>query len=38
MKKTLIDARKEVGLEENAEKTNYMLLLRHQIANVSLLV
>jgi hypothetical protein len=27
---TLIDASKEVGLEINAEKTNYMLLSRHQ--------
>jgi hypothetical protein len=29
---TLIDANKEVGLEENAEKTKYMLLSRHQNA------
>jgi biotin operon repressor len=29
---TLIDARKEVGLEVNAEKTKYMLLSRHQNA------
>jgi hypothetical protein len=29
---TLIDASKEVGLEVNAEKTKYMLLLRHQNA------
>jgi hypothetical protein len=29
---TLIDASKEVGLEENAEKTKYMLLSRHQNA------
>jgi hypothetical protein len=27
---TLIDTIKEVGLEENAEKTKYMLLSRHQ--------
>jgi hypothetical protein len=27
---TFIDASKEVGLEENAEKTKYMLLSRHQ--------
>jgi hypothetical protein len=27
---TLIDARKEVGLEINVEKTKYMLLSRHQ--------
>jgi hypothetical protein len=27
---TLIDTSKEVGLEENAEKTKYMLLSRHQ--------
>jgi hypothetical protein len=26
----LIDASKEVGLEVNTEKTNYMLLPRHQ--------
>jgi hypothetical protein len=30
--KTLIDASKEVGLEINVEKTNYMLLSRHQNA------
>jgi hypothetical protein len=29
---TLIDSSKEVGLEENAEKTKYMLLSRHQNA------
>jgi hypothetical protein len=29
---TLTDASKEVGLEVNAEKTNYMLLSRHQNA------
>jgi hypothetical protein len=29
---TLIDATKEVGVEENREKTKYMLLPRHQIA------
>jgi ribosomal protein S2 len=29
---TLIDASKEVGLEENAEKTKYMVLSRHQNA------
>jgi hypothetical protein len=29
---TLIDARKEVGLEVNTEKTKYMLLSRHQSA------
>jgi site-specific DNA-adenine methylase len=29
---TLIDASKEVGLEENTEKTKYMLLSRHQNA------
>jgi hypothetical protein len=28
----LIDARKEVGLEVNTEKTKYMLLSRHQNA------
>jgi hypothetical protein len=28
----LIDASKEVGLEVNAEKTKYMLLIRHQNA------
>jgi hypothetical protein len=27
---TLIGAGKEVGLEENAEKTKYLLLCRHQ--------
>jgi hypothetical protein len=27
---TLTDVSKEVGLEANAEKTRYMLLLRHQ--------
>jgi hypothetical protein len=27
---TVIDASKEVGLEENTEKTKYMLLSRHQ--------
>jgi hypothetical protein len=30
--KTLIDARKEAGLEINVEKTKYMLLSRHQNA------
>jgi hypothetical protein len=30
--KILTDARKEVGLEVNAEKTKYMLLSRHQNA------
>jgi hypothetical protein len=29
---TLIDASKEVGLEENAEKTKYIFLPRHQNA------
>jgi ribosomal protein S2 len=29
---TLIDANKEVGLEVNTEKTEYMLLSRHQNA------
>jgi hypothetical protein len=29
---TLIDASEEVGPEENAEKTKYMLLSRHQNA------
>jgi hypothetical protein len=29
-KETLIDARKEVGLEINKEKTEYMLLYHHQ--------
>jgi hypothetical protein len=29
-RETLIDTSKEVGLEENAEKTNYMLLSHHQ--------
>jgi hypothetical protein len=29
---TLIDAGKNVGLEENAENTKYMLLSRHQSA------
>jgi hypothetical protein len=29
---TLIDAGKEVGLEGNREKTNYMLMTRHQNA------
>jgi hypothetical protein len=29
---TIISARKEVGLEVNAEKTKYMLLSRHQNA------
>jgi hypothetical protein len=29
---TIIDARKEVGLEVNAEKTKYMLLSRHHNA------
>jgi hypothetical protein len=29
---TLIDASKEVGLEINVEKTEYMLLSRHQNA------
>jgi hypothetical protein len=29
---TLIDASKEVGLEENTEKTKYTLLFRHQNA------
>jgi hypothetical protein len=32
MEKTLIDARKEVGLDVNTEKTKYMLLSRHQNA------
>jgi biotin operon repressor len=32
---TLIDAIKDDGLEVNAEKTKYMLLSRHQIANRS---
>jgi hypothetical protein len=32
---TLIDASKEVGLEVNTEKTKYMLLSRHQIAEQS---
>jgi hypothetical protein len=31
----LIDASKEVGLEVNTEKTKYMLLSRHQIAERS---
>jgi hypothetical protein len=29
---TVIDARKEVGLDVNTEKTKYMLLSRHQNA------
>jgi peptide methionine sulfoxide reductase MsrB len=29
---TLTDSSKEVGLEENTEKTNYMLLSHHQNA------
>jgi hypothetical protein len=32
---TLIDARKEVGLEINVQKTKYMLLPRHQIVGQS---
>jgi hypothetical protein len=32
---TLIDASKEVGLEVNTEKTEYMLLSRHQHAGQS---
>jgi valyl-tRNA synthetase len=31
---TLIDGSKEVGLEANTEKTKYMLLSRHQNADV----
>jgi hypothetical protein len=30
--KTLIDTSKEVGVQVNAEKANYMLLSRHQTA------